>query len=208
MQRGLSISWLRGGAAIVVVALPASCGPGLRDREINLSVSRTLGQPGGDIAIGEATLHVWEDCLAAPAQIASRRFSAVEHLGAVGSVFEIAIPMPDRFKNDPRMVIATSSEVAANPSSVIGFLVPGAANERWVPDSPPPNFAACEPPLVCGPVQVWGFTNPGGVKAPSLTTKRLQFAIVTKRDSIEECPVGQSCNSAACNSCPTGSLCN
>jgi hypothetical protein len=207
MQRGLSTKWPWRVTAVLAVAMVLSCGTGIRDGEGDLYVRKTVGPAGGQLVLGEATVDVWQDCLASPTPITLRRYATIDHSGAVGPVFEIQVPTPDTFKNDPRIGITTSAVVADNSASKIGFLVPGVANEQWVPDSKPAS-PPCFPPVVCGPVQILEFTNPGGTNDPALTTTRLQFAIVTQCQSTGNCSASQACNSGACQECPTGALCN
>jgi hypothetical protein len=208
MQRGISITGLWMGIAVLAVAFAASCGTGIRDGQGDWYVSKTIDQSGGQLVLGEATLDIKDHSLKSPpALITLRRFPAVQHSGAVGAVFEIQIPIPDTFSNDPRIAISTSDAVATATGSMIGYLVPGADNEQWIPDSSqavPP----CSGPVVCGPVQSQEFTNRGGAADSGLTTTRLQFAIVTQCDSAAICPIGQTCSSRACQQCAAGGPCN
>lgn len=206
MQRGLSTYWPWRVTAVLAVTTALSCGTGIRTVEGEAETSRTIDQEGFDLKLGEATLNVCQNCLAAPALITLRRFHTYQHhLGAVGPVFEIELPTPDTFKQDPRIVIETSTAIANNDSFVIGFLVPGGTHEQWVPDSPAASLA-CSAPEVCGPVQILGFTKPGGGTASP--TNRLEFAIVKKCGSISDCGPLQACNSGACQECATPSDCN
>jgi len=208
MQRGLSTYWPWRVAAVLAVTTAISCGTGIRTVEEEVTVSRTIDQDGYDLNLGEATLNVWKDCLDAPTLITMRRNHTFEHhLGAVGPVFEIEIPTFDTFKQDPRIVIETSPEIASNGASVIGFLVPGVDIEQWVPDStmadpPCPDSA----PNICGPVQILGFPKPPPTALSPAS--RLEFAIVKKCGRIEDCGLNQACNSGACQACPTSGQCN
>ena len=207
MKRGLSTYWPWRLTAVLAVAMAPSCGTGIRTvEEQEVAVSRTVDAEGFDLKLGEGTLNVWKNCLASPALITLRRFHSYEHhLGAVGPVFEIEIPTSDTFMCDPRIVIGTSSAVANNDSSVIGFLVPGGTNEQWVPDSTQAN-PSCTKPDICGPVQNQSFTSPGGGTLPP--TNRLEFAIVEKCGQTSDCGPSQACTSGACQECQTNSECN
>jgi hypothetical protein len=195
------------GIALLAVAATASCGTGIHDGEGDWYVSKTIDQSGGQLVLGEATLDVKEHSLKSPPTLITlRRFPTVQHSGAVGAVFEIQIPTPDTFSNDPRIAISTSDAVATTTGSMIGYLVPGVDNEQWVPDSTP-AVPPCSGAVVCGPVQSQAFT-PGGAADAGLATARLQFAIVTQCDSAAICPFGQTCSSRACQQCAAGGPCN
>jgi hypothetical protein len=207
MKRGVLNRRSRGMIAVLVMAAMMSCGAGIRDGQGDVYVTKTIGQEGDQIVLGEATLDVWQDCLASDAVITLRRFAFVRHGGAVSPVFEIQVPSPGTFQKDPRIGISTSSMAVISPSPVIGFLVPGVDNEQWVPDSSSPS-QPCSGPVVCGPVQIKGFTEPGGSGSGLPQTTRLQFAIVTQCQSPADCPGGQTCTAMACQICPTSSPCN
>ena len=206
MQRGLLKYWPCRVTAVLAVTTALSCGTGIRDGEGPLFESKVIGQQGGRIEVGEATLDIWKDCLSAPALITLRRFPAITHTGAVGPVFEIEIPAPDTFINDPQIGIQTWPDVAKASTSVIGFLIPGVDGAQWVPDSPA-VLPVCDSGVVCGPVQILSFTKPGGSTNPTLTTSKLDLAIVQKCSGTSECPVNQACSSGACQACATGGEC-
>ena len=208
MQRGLSKYWPWRMTAVLAVTTALSCGTGIRDGEGEVYANRMVGQEGLDIRVGEATLSVGLNSLNYPPTLISlRRFATIDHSGAVGPVFEIEIPTPDAFSQDPRIVISTSDTVASLPSSTIGYLVPGATIEQWVPDSPPASSTPpCASPNVCGPVQIKEFTQPAGGTEPPTT--RLQFAIVKKCGVIGDCGLFQACTSSACQACLTNGPCN
>jgi hypothetical protein len=184
-----------------------SCGTGIRDGEGDLYVTKTIGPEGGRIVLQEATLDVWPHCLNESEAITMRRFATIDHAGAVGPVFEIQIPTPDIFQLDPQIGIVTSDVAAGNPASKIGFLVPGAPNEQWAPDTSLP-YQPCSSPTVCGPVQSDGFPNPGGAGSGFPPTTKLDFAIVTQCGSNPDCAGRQTCSSHACQQCYEVSSCN
>jgi hypothetical protein len=206
MQRGLSKYGPLRSTAVLTVTTALSCGTGIRDGEGEVYANRIVGQEGLDIQVGEATLSVGLNSLRNPPTLISlRRFATIDHSGAVGPVFEVEIPTPDAFSNDPRIVISTLDTVASLPSSAIGYLVPGVSNEQWVPDSPS-EFPPCTSTEVCGPVQIQEFIRPAaGTKPP---TTRLEFAIVKKCDGIGDCGPLQACSSRACQACQPSSECN
>jgi len=192
-------------AAFLAGALGISCGAGVHDGRGEVFVTRTLNQGGGQVVLAEATLDVCEGCVGSPASITLRRYDRIEHRGAIGPVFEIELPASDTFASDPRIGISTSSTVAGSANSVIGFLVPGAASEQWVPDSPGTS-PVCPASVVCGPVQRYSFMRPGG--DPTQATRVVRFAIVSQCATNADCPSTQACNSNACQECPQGSPCN
>ena len=208
MQRGLSKYWPWRVIAVLAVTTTLSCGTGIRDGDGYVYVNQLVDQDGMYIVLREATLNIKSDSLRyPPTLIKLHRFPTIEQAGAVSAVFEIEIPTYDTFTNDPMLAISTSFDRASNPSSKIGYLVPGVDKEQWVPDSQSAS-PACDPPLVCGPVQAQEFEKPGGTKYPQLTTTRLEFAIVTQCQSDADCPGLQNCSSNACQDCLTGTLCN
>jgi hypothetical protein len=131
-----------------------------------------------------------------------RRYESINHKGARSPVFEIELPSPDTFINDPKMSIATASPP---PKAVIGFLISNVDVEQWIPDSPaiPP---VCEAGVVCGPVQIGSFTNPQG--NPAYATNAVKFAILQQCESTPECGSQETCSSRACQECQAGSQCN
>jgi hypothetical protein len=191
-------------AAVLAVTTALSCGTGIRDGEGEVYVSKTVDYPGDTLVLGEATLELGIGCVEAPALVTLRRFPTIGHSGAVSPVFEIQVPTTDTVKRDPKISIATSPAVADNSASVIGFLVPGAKDEQWVPDSPTMKLP-CLPGVVCGPVQSGGFQNPGSGISP---TTKMDFAIVQQCGGIEDCGLYQGCSSNACQACATNSPCN
>jgi hypothetical protein len=207
MQRGISIRWPWVGIAVLAVAATVSCGTGIRDGQGDLYVTKTIGPEGGQLVFREATLIVWPNDLSAPASITMRRFPTIDHAGAVGPVFEIQIPTPTTFIGDPDIQIVASDVPTPNPASTIGFLVPGIANEQWVPVTSQP-FLSCSSPTVCGPVQSGGFNHPGGTGSGLSPTAKLDLAIITQCASNADCAGRQTCSSTACQQCVEISNCN
>ena len=166
-------------------------------------VSQTVdGRLGGVLQLQEATLEVCKGCVAGEATIVLRRYETISHKGAQSPVFEIELPSPDTFINDPKISIATTSPP---PKAVIGFLISNADIEQWIPDSPaiPP---VCDAGTVCGPVQIGSFTNPQS--NPAYATTTVKFAILQQCDATPECGSQQACSSRACQECQAGSECN
>jgi hypothetical protein len=191
--------------AVLAVATAMSCGTGIRDGEGYAYVTQTIGPEGGQIVLQEATLTLKQDCVASPALITLRRHESIAQTGAIGPVFEIQIPTPDTFINDPTIGIATLDSVAIDSKYIIGSLVPLPGNGKWFPDTT--QRPSCPPSAVCGDVQIQGFTSPGGALAPDLKTTILDLAIVQQCSSPPSvCPTGQNlaCNGNACQLCPTG----
>jgi len=145
---------------------------------------------------------VCKGCLSGEAVIVLRRYETISHRGAQSPVFEIEIPSPDTFINDPKISIATDSPP---PRAVIGFLISNDDVEQWIPDSPatPP---VCDEGVVCGPVQTGSFTNPQST--PAYATTKVMFAIIHQCDSTSECDSQEGCSSRACQECQAGSECN
>jgi hypothetical protein len=204
MKRGISTmgSWM--GIAALAVAATVSCGSGIRDGRGDLYATKTIGPEGGQILLREATLSFEKNCVATPATITLRRYDSIAQTGSIGPVFEIEIPRPDTFINDPTIGISTLDTVAIDSKYIIGFLVP--TIEQWVPDTTRPS--KCAASSVCGDVQIIGFTNPGGTLQPDLKTTILELAIVQQCNNTSWlCPTGQNlaCNSSACQQCPAGS---
>ena len=206
MQRGLSKYWPWRVTAVLAVSTALSCGTGIRDGEGEVYANRMVGQEGLDIQVGEATLSIGLNSLRdSPTLVSVRRFNTIDHSGAVGPVFEIEIPTPNAFTNDPRIGISTLDTVASLPSSAIGYLVPGVSKEQWVPDSPSES-PPCTSTEVCGPVQIREFTQPASGTEPPTT--RLQFAIVKKCGLIGDCGLLQACSAGACQACAPSGPCN
>jgi hypothetical protein len=204
MEHGVSTRGFCAVAAFLAGASGIACGAGIQDGRGEVYATRIVDPSGGYIVLREATLDVKQDCVRGPVPITLRRYDSIEHSGAVGPVFEIEVPTPDTFQQDPQIEIATSSLTVTSPNPVIGFLVPGADNEQWVPDGTSP---VC-PSSVCGPVQSQTFTHPGSAASPVVTTRVLLLAIVTQCATNVDCPSNQACNSNACQECPKGSPCN
>jgi hypothetical protein len=196
--------WL--GTAVLAVAASVSCGTGIRDGQGDLYATKTIGPEGGQIVLREATLDFGLNCVDPPAPITLRRFDSIAQTGAVGPVFQIQVPSPGTFNNQPTITISTLDTVASDSRYAIGFLVP--AIRQWFPNTntnPPPCAASS---ALCAEVQIQSFTQPNGPQDP-LKTTTLDLAIVQKCMANSECPTGQNmvCSGTACQLCSSG-FCN
>ena len=209
MQRGLSKYWPWRATAVLAESTALSCGTGIRDGDGYVYMSKTIDFPGDTLVLREATVAIPEASLLGPTLITLRRFSTLDHSGAVSPVFEIQVPTDDAFQIDPWIEISTSQDVAGKAASVIGFLDPGVPGEQWVPDSNSSTTPCTSPPpVVCGPVQRGGFRTPGGGYADTFRACKSAYAIVTKCASPATCPIGQTCTSTACQACNASGPCN
>ncbi len=207
MKRTVSTAWLGVIAACLAAGAGVSCGT-IRDGKGEVYTTKTVGPAGDQLVLDGAVLDVWQDCLDAPAALTFRRYETIAHAGAVGHVFELRVPTPTTFKNNAGLIIDTTPEVAADPRSGIGFLIPGVENEQWVPSSSDFGGDCPQGSVVCGAVQAGSFNSPGGNTPPEFATTVLLFAIVTRCTSIADCGPWQACNSGACQQCPTRGECN
>lgn len=192
MQRRLSTTrpWLE----ILLLATSTavlSCGSGIHIGEGDQFARKTIDQNGDKIVLREAVLDVVKGALSASTQITVRRFEGNARDGAISPIFEIEIPTPDSFANNPRLFIAASTETANDPTSYIGHM----DGAWWIPEQP--RREDCEmPSSVCGHLQTSLFSERG------LT--RLDYAIVKRCESRADCLLpDQSCQSNACQYCPT-----
>jgi hypothetical protein len=206
MERGTTITWLRAAGAVVAAAAGLSCGAGIHGDVGWYYVTSTIDRYGGELTLREGTLVVYQNCVAGPTDITLRRHDSIDHMGAIGPVFEVVVPSPNTFVNDPQINIATSAKVASDESSTIGFIVDGTNGPQWVPDSQP-FTPDCPAGSICGPVRAGSFENPSGDAAP---TSAVKYAIVKKCSSLGDCPSSQACNSGACQECASvlGGDCN
>jgi hypothetical protein len=207
MERGISIGWLRAAGALTAAA-GISCGPGIHSGDGWYFVSKPIDRSGDQLVLREGVLDVWENCVAESSLITLRRFDRIDHTGAIGPVFSVEVSSSNTFVNDPQISIVSPAAVDPAQGLTIGYLVPGDPDKQWVPDSPatPPTCAAG---VVCGPVQIESFKQPGG--DPTKATTTVEFAIVKQcATSRGDCPSRQACNSGACQQCPipTGGDCN
>ena len=194
------------GAAVLVVAATVSCGTGIRDGEGEFYATKTIGPEGGQLVFREATLDFGPNCVDPLAPITLRRFDSIAQTGAVGPVFEIQVPSPGTFTNQPTITISTPATVASDAKYTIGFLVP--AIRQWFPNTntnPPPCATS---PALCAAVQIQSFTQPKGPQDP-LKTTTLDLAIVQTCKGPSDCPPNQNltCNGNACQLCSSG-FCN
>ncbi len=200
MQRGPLHTSRPGFLVLAATATVLSCGSGIHSYQEEASVTTAVDvKTGGTVALAGATLDICpEACLKESTTIIFRRFPTIPHGGALSSVFEIEIPSPDAFTNDPTISISTSKALASDPSSTIGFLIPGSAKDIWVPHQ---ASLPCDPSWVCSKVQIDTFTSPSPDIGLSSTTK-LDFAIIKKCGQSSECKKGQFCTGGACQDCP------
>jgi hypothetical protein len=203
MKRALTNlpSWVASLAALV--ATVPSCGSGIHDGEGEFFAKKTVDQAGGEIEVQGAVLDICPDCLKAPTLVTLRRYLSIQHGGALSPVFELEIPTVNAFVGTPRIVITPAPAVAADPSSTIGFLVPGGKKDQWIPNQQSSD-QPCSSTSICGQVQIGTFANPPLDSGLTSTTK-LDFAIIKKCDVNADCPSQQFCTSGACQDCP---LCN
>jgi hypothetical protein len=201
---------LRRVATLMVCAAGLSCGTGLRDGNNEESVSRMIGPEGGQIAFMEGTLDIPKNSVGPSAvSITLHRYPSIKHTGAISPVFEIQVPKPETFTQDPTIGISTTSSVVVASNSAIGYLVPILTNVQWMPDqTPPEKKPSCQTTDVCDFVQCLSFTNPANLGDAGTTTQVLQFAIVQRCTDTEECLKGLACNSGACQECPLDSKCS
>jgi hypothetical protein len=198
-------------ATLVACVAGLSCGTGIRDGNDEESVARTIGPEGGQIAFMEGTLDILPTSVDGFAKITLHRYPSIKHAGAIGPVFEIQVPDPRTFNNDPIIEVVTSSEVVNGVGNVMGLLVPGV--DQWFPTttriSSISSDFSCPSSNICGVLQIEEFTSPDGGKNPDITsTKTIQFAIVRHCDSDDACPSQQACNSGACQQCALNGPCN
>jgi hypothetical protein len=183
----------------------AGCGNGIRDVNAEDSVTTNIDPSGGQIRLMEGVLDLAHGCVDAPTPITFGRYHSVDHVGAVGPVFEVRVPEPSTFQLDPHIGISTSSDVHADPRNVIGFMIPVIG--QWVPATTPVGDFTCPPSSVCGTVQRLAYVNPGNLGDAGVTTRTLDLAIVRKCNATEECPSDQACSSGACQACAPGVPC-
>jgi hypothetical protein len=193
-------------AAFFACGAGISCGAGVHDADEEQSVTVPIGQAGGRIEFMGGRLDVCPACLARETDIKFTWHRTIAHVGALSPVYDIEVPEPDTFRNDPKITISTTKDIEANPRSVIGFMVPGI--DQWVPNT---STAAdgCPDSTVCGPVQSQTF-GAADSQTPGTTTNVVRLAIVASclGDSRSSCPSGQSCvSSNACQECPPDSPC-
>jgi hypothetical protein len=196
MKRALTnlASWV--ASLVGLVATVPSCGSGIHDGEGELYVRKTVDRNGDRLVLGEAVLDVWPDCVSGPTLITLRRSQTLGPSGAISPIFQLEIPTPKAFTNDPRLSIATSSEIAVDPTSAIGHLVPDRQPQQWIPEIG--SLTNCDVvSSVCGPLQTGKFAE--------LPATKLDYAIVKLCDQpLPGCSLpNQSCQSGACQYCPT-----
>lgn len=187
-------------AALFACAAGLSCGAGVHDGdEAQAATSQISAAEGGSINFMGAELDIRPGDLGADATIKLTWHRAIAHVGALSSVYDIEVPGPNPFLQDPRITIWTTEDIVHAEGSVIGLMVPNATDPTWVPETYAPD-GQCPDSTVCGPVQSQSFA----------TTNVLRLAIVTQcyREQDTPCPSGQSCaRSNACQQCPSGSPC-
>jgi len=195
MKRALTnlASWI--ASLVALAATVPSCGSGIHDGDGEVYMTKTIDDNGGQIVLREAVLDVWAKCLPGPTPIALRRYESIDNTGAISPVFQLEIPTPDAFKSSPRLSISASAEISNSGSFEIGHLVPDGHPEQWIPEQP--RTSGCDLPLsVCDPLQLVAFTT-------SPTTSKLDYAIVKLCQFPSDCLPNQSCQSGACQYCPT-----
>ncbi len=187
-----------------------ACGQGLSDGKGEFFATETFDVQGGRMQLDGAILDIWPGSVGGPSAITMRRYEQVSPAGAIGPVFEIALPSADAVKNnDPRLGIDTTADVKASPWATIGFLSPTASGlDVWVPDSTNTRQDGCPSLAICGPVQLGSFLAPGDASLNLPPTSQLRLAIVKLCASRADCGANQSCVARACQQCVSLSDCN
>jgi hypothetical protein len=199
MERGVSkIASLIGVAFVAAVAGVGGCGAGLYDGDGAAEVTTSIGVDGGEITLGQAQLKIDAMCLLTPTSITLRRYQSLAQTGAYGPVFQIEIPTPETFTDDPTLEIVVPPSVETRQDLVLGFLVPGLYGpEQWVPTT---SNKQRSPTRLSGAIQSQGFVN-NGVTA-------LDYAIIVPCNATSQCSKNQACSSGACQRCNQNSECN
>ena len=196
MQRRQPNTWAWPGMLALAVATAVSCGSGIHDGEGDVYVKKTIDDHGGQLVLREAVLDIWPNCLLGPTPITLRRYAAIDNTGAISPFFQLEIPTPDVFQGRPQLSIVASSEISSDQNSVIAHLVPDGQSQQWIPELPRTSGCAL-PRSVCGPLQLEVFTTPP-------TNTKLDYAIGKLcRTDLSDCQPHQSCQSNACQYCPT-----
>jgi hypothetical protein len=195
MKRALTNlpSWVASLAALA--ATVPSCGSGIHDGEGEVYAKETIDDNGGRIVLREAVLDIPPRCVAGPTPITLRRYAAIDNSGAISPVFQLEIPTAKTFVDRPQLSIVASSEISSGENSALGHLLPDGHPQLWIPEQP--RASVCDlSSSVCSLLQLQAFTDPP-------TTSKLDYAIVKLCNASSDCLPNQSCQSGACQYCPT-----
>jgi hypothetical protein len=211
MERRVSKCNVRAAALCLAAGLALSCGKGISDGRGEVFAFSTADPTNGArIELGEATLNIYPGDVDQPRTIALRRYNEVIPSGAVGPVFEIALPTSDSLVAEGRLDIRVPAEVLAAPagSYVMGFLVPSGLpiGWQWIPTTSK-TYSDCPATSICGAVQTQSFTEPAGDKA--LASSVLRMAIIKRcPNGIGDCGSLRTCQADICQQCNNPTFCN
>ena len=173
----------------------SSCGAGIYDGLGPAQVTETITSDGGDVVLGQARLVIGPGTFAAPTEVTLRRIPAIAHAGAYGPVFQVDVPSANVFRQDATFILRVPSIGANQPALALESLDPtlALALQQWVPVSG--SGLDSTQTLLSGSI-------------PGLSTMTsIQLGAVVRCPPTTTCPAGQTCNSGACQVCPTGSPC-
>jgi hypothetical protein len=183
-------AWIAAG-----LGLCSGCGKGIHDGRGEWTIATTIDSSGDTILLDQARLSISPGTFDVPTLVTIRRLPGFTHEGAYGPVFEITIPKPGDFHQQPRMELRVQAIGSNQKNLVLGWLDPNLepAKQQWVPISGSSINATLT--LVSGPVQ--GFES----------TNVLLFGAIVKCPPSVPCPSGQACSSNACQKCAAGAPC-
>lgn len=194
MARGATPSSAR-AALVAGLGLCLGCGSGLYDGKGETQVTKSVDVDGATLVLAQAQLVIGPGTFDSATLVTLRRIPALAHAGAYGPVFEVAVPSANLFRQDPELELKVPDIGPNQIDLAIGVLDPSLslAEQQWVPIS----SSQIDPTLTILAAPVQGFAN----------LDRLDFGAVVRCPPTVPCPSGQTCNSGACQACPTGATC-
>jgi len=147
-------------------------------------------QPQAHLSIGPGTFR-------GPTPVTMRIVHSAQHLGGYDPMVEISVQSAGLFRQDAILTIAVPNIGANQPSLVLGTIDPtvSPADQQWIPiqGSSLSTDQSSGQSSVTGPVSEFATAND------------LLFSAVIKCPPVTTCPQHQTCNSGACQQCPTSS---
>jgi hypothetical protein len=209
MERGVLMNRLCTVAAFLAGAAGLSCGAGVHDGRGEVFVTQTVDNDlGGTVVLREATLRVPSGAVDSPsASITLRRFDADTYTGDRSPEFEISLPSPFTFTQDPELDISVTPDVPGISDLVLAYWDSVAEQPAWVPTTSLPPVP-CQSPDVCGQVQIQAFSDPDHKGDAGTRCSALRFGIVQRCGETSDCLSNQACSAGACQRCSGISNCN
>jgi hypothetical protein len=161
------------------------------------AIQKIVDDTGAELILDEARLTIGPGTFQTPTLVTLRKLASIDHSGARGPVFEIAVPGIGLFRQVAKLTLQVQSIGANQQYLALGWLDPSqsVAVQQWVPASD--SRLSADQTSVTGSVTGFG------------SASVLQYSAVVSctTPGVVQCQSGEACNAGACQQCPTGGVC-